>query len=96
MFTTARKFKGLEADVVIIVDIDAKTFEDEESKGLFYVGASRAKHYLDIIYVGDKDDLQNMVKNISDWYYPTPTIGIALSLNVKPISDQINKFNGRV
>lgn len=87
LFTTARKFKGLEADVIIIIDADAETFAEEESKRLFYVGASRAKHYLDIVYVGSKDKLQEMVENISDKRYPTPFIGIARSLNVKPISE---------
>ena len=36
------------AKVVILVDVDAKTFSIEEEKRVFYVGASRAKHYLDI------------------------------------------------
>ena len=85
LFTTARKFKGLESDVIIIIDVDAETFADEESKRLFYVGASRAKHYLDIIYIGDSKDMKDMVANISDKRYPTPFIGIARSLNVKPI-----------
>ncbi len=87
LFTTARKFKGLEADAIIIIDADAGTFADEESKRLFYVGASRAKHYLDIVFVGNKTDLEDMVSNISDKKYPTPFIGIARSLNVKPISN---------
>ena len=87
LFTSARKFKGLEADAIIIVDADADTFAEEESKRLFYVGASRAKHYLDIVFVGNKADLDAMVKNISNKPYPTPFIGIARSLNVKPMSN---------
>lgn len=54
---------------------------------LIYVGASRAKHYLDIVYVGDNQSLGEMVEQISDKKYPTPFIGIARSLNVKPISN---------
>lgn len=87
LFTTARKFKGLEADAIIIVDTDADTFADEESKRLFYVGSSRAKHYLDIVFVGNKTDLEKMVAPINDKKYPTPFIGIARSLNVKPMSN---------
>ena len=87
LFTTARKFKGLEADAVIIIDADADTFADEESKRLFYVGASRAKHYLDIVFIGEKAELENLVSNISAKKYPTPFIGIARSLNVKPVSN---------
>jgi len=86
LFTTARKFKGLEADVVIVIDADASVFEDEENKRLFYVGASRAKHYLDIVFIGDKSELELISKNISGKDYPTPIIGIARSLNVKPVS----------
>lgn len=87
LFTTARKFKGLEADAIIIIDIDADTFAEEDSKRLFYVGASRAKHFLDIIFIGGKQELENVVSNISNKRYPTPFIGIARSLNVKPISN---------
>lgn len=85
LFTTARKFKGLEADVIIIIDADAHTFSDDEDRRLFYVGASRAKHYLDIIFVGDNTQLSEMTVQISGKAFPTPYIGIARSLNVKPV-----------
>lgn len=87
LFTTARKFKGLEADAIIIIDADTETFADEEGKRLFYVGASRAKHYLDIVFVGGKAELEDIVSKIGDKKYPTPFIGIARSLNVKPMSE---------
>ena len=87
LFTTARKFKGLESDAIIMIDVDADTFADEDNKRLFYVGASRAKHNLDIIFNGDNTELEHVVSNISDKKYPTPFIGIARSLNVKPISN---------
>ena len=47
-FSTCRKFKGLEADIIILVDVDAETFTDEQIM-LFYVGTSRARICLDII-----------------------------------------------
>ena len=87
LFTTARKFKGLEADAIIIVDVDADSFADDEKRRLFYVGASRAKHYLDIVYAGDANALGDVVREISDKKYPTPIIGIARSLNVKPVNE---------
>lgn len=87
LFTTTRKFKGLEADAVIIIDVDAETFDGEEGKRLFYVGASRAKHSLDIVFIGDKTELADTVSKIDNKRYPTPIIGIARSLNVKPISN---------
>ena len=71
---------------MIVIDADASVFEDEENKRLFYVGASRAKHYLDIVFIGDKSELELISKNISGKDYPTPIIGIARSLNVKPVS----------
>ncbi|NLE84751.1 MAG: ATP-binding domain-containing protein [Chloroflexi bacterium] len=47
-FTSCRKFKGLEADAVILVDITKSTFEAENSL-LFYVGASRARFFLGLV-----------------------------------------------
>ena len=49
LFTTVRKFKGLEADVVICIDVDEETFKSEKAKNAFYVGTSRATTCLDII-----------------------------------------------
>ena len=51
LFTTVRKFKGLEADVVICVDVDATTFETEKNRNAFYVGSSRAKLFLEVLSV---------------------------------------------
>lgn len=65
LFTTVRKFKGLEADVVVLIDVDSKTFEDHIGKNLFYVGASRAKHFLDIFTISDEDDLREMARNLT-------------------------------
>lgn len=49
LFSTARKFKGLESDVVIVIDFDEDTFKDENAKNVFYVASSRAKHCLTFI-----------------------------------------------
>ena len=57
-FSTCRKFKGLEANVIILIDIDERFFNPPKNNSyigepnnlVFYVGASRAKHYLDIIF----------------------------------------------
>ena len=79
LFTTARKFKGLEADVVIIVDLDDKVFEpkqhinevtgereisNQESRMLFYVGASRAKYNLELIVTGGKDTIATINRQL--------------------------------
>lgn len=47
-FTTCRKFKGLEADAVILIDVERDTFYGDH-KLIYYVGASRAKFSLDIL-----------------------------------------------
>ena len=48
-FTTIRKFKGLEAEAVILLDIGVQTFSNAAQRMAFYVGASRAKIWLDIL-----------------------------------------------
>lgn len=47
-FSTCRKFKGLEADAVILVDVDEATFNPDMVL-LYYVGASRARLRLEIM-----------------------------------------------
>lgn len=67
LFTTVRKFKGLEASVVIIVDAVPKIFTAEafgddytvdpvRQRSLFYVGASRARNCLDVVFVGEEEN----------------------------------------
>lgn len=46
--TTCIRFKGLEADAIFMIDLNKDSFTGQ--KGLeFYVGTSRAKHFLDLI-----------------------------------------------
>lgn len=45
-FTTCRKFKGLESDVIILVDMDKDTFCEDQGEQLMYVGTSRARYKL--------------------------------------------------
>ena len=69
LFTTARKFKGLESDVVIIVDFDETAFKDDNAKSVFYVACSRAKHYLTLIASLDDAAMSKMVEDLQG--YPT-------------------------
>lgn len=62
LFTTASKYKGLESRAVIIVDIGAACFNDEEKKRNFYVACSRATQYLALFVNGD----DSKIKNIAD------------------------------
>ena len=52
-FTTCRKFKGLEADAIILVDVNKYSIMDNAK--LFYVGASRARLQLKVL--GDLSDI---------------------------------------
>ena len=61
LFTTVRKFKGLEADVIICVDVDEKTFSNDENCSLFYVGTSRAKTWLDIMTLSAPENLAQVI-----------------------------------
>lgn len=65
LFTTSRKFKGLEADVIILIDVDAETFNSEEARRVFYVGASRAKSYLEIISSSPIEDEVELYQSLS-------------------------------
>ncbi len=59
-FTTCRKFKGLESDVIIVVDIDKDTFDDDGEQ-LMYVGTSRARFKLScIINMTDEECIEIM------------------------------------
>lgn len=57
LFTTVRKFKGLESDVVICIDVDEDTFVNDTNRSLFYVGTSRAKTWLDIVTTTSQEEL---------------------------------------
>lgn len=61
-FTTCRKFKGLEADAIILIDVDRAVFEDENVL-IFYVGASRARIKLAITAILADDDCRNILQN---------------------------------
>lgn len=54
-FTTCRKFKGLESDVIIVLDIDKSTF-DGQGEQLMYVGTSRARYKLSCIVCMNEDE----------------------------------------
>ena len=57
-FTTCRKFKGLEADAIILIDVTKKALNKPENLN-FYVGASRARFYLNVIcQMSEKDCME--------------------------------------
>ena len=46
LFTSVCKFKGLEAKVILLIDILVNRLSNELHKRLVYVGTSRANTYL--------------------------------------------------
>lgn len=61
--TTCIRFKGLEANSIILIDLDKESFSN--FKGLeFYVGTSRAKLYLDFICNLSEHDYQNIIQGL--------------------------------
>lgn len=59
-FTTCRKFKGLESDVIILVDVTKESF-DEQGKKLCYVGASRARFKLVMVANLSDEEIADIV-----------------------------------
>ena len=66
LFTTCRKFKGLEADVVILLDVDKNTFE-QENVLIFYVGTSRARIKLEITAILSDDDCKEVLTSVLNY-----------------------------
>ena len=67
LFTTCRKFKGLEADNVVLIDVNEETFNPEDVM-MYYVGTSRAKTGLRIIATLDDEACSKLL--VSKFDYP--------------------------
>lgn len=63
IFSTCRKFKGLEADAIILIDVDGTSFNSDNVL-IFYVGTSRARLRLDIITELTNDDCSDILRNV--------------------------------
>lgn len=81
-FSTCRKFKGLEAEVVVLVDVDRSTFDDEHVL-LFYVGASRARTRLEILTQMTDEDCRTVLQERlnQEGYVKAPRRKLASALN---------------
>jgi len=55
-FTSIRKFKGLEAQAVLIVDFRFSEADNELARRIFYVGCSRANAYLQVALYRDTEE----------------------------------------
>ena len=59
-FFTCRRFKGLESDTIILVDVDKSEFTDDDRN--FYVGSSRAKFNLTVLTTMTKEDCKEILR----------------------------------
>ena len=84
-FSTCRKFKGLEADAVILVDVDADTFADNNIF-LYYVGTSRARLWLDIITTMDNEACTDVLQDAFEkrGHIRNPQKELAAAINAVP------------
>ena len=65
LFTTSRKFKGLESRAIIITDIDESCFSNDEKKRNFYVACSRATQHLALFVNADDEQVKAMADAIN-------------------------------
>lgn len=59
-FYSCRRFKGLEADAVLLIDINKACFDENDRN--FYVGASRAKFDLKIVFSSNDGECREILK----------------------------------
>lgn len=62
LFTTCRKFKGLESDAVILIDVDQTSFNKQNAM-LYYVGMSRARLRLDMVAQLEDEKCADFLQN---------------------------------
>jgi hypothetical protein len=55
-FTSTRKFKGLETNIALLVDLDLEFAKSEEAKRLYYVASSRAKYHFYLFGIGTNEE----------------------------------------
>ena len=61
--TTTRKYKGLEAKAVLLVDVEVSKLTDAVMQRMIYIGGSRANTYLKVAFYEDveKSDYRDIV-----------------------------------
>lgn len=86
LFTTCRKFKGLEADAIVLLDIDVETFSAENVLR-YYVGASRARIRLEMVTTMNDESCCYVLENYIHYTkkIKKPRRELALALNALPI-----------
>ena len=87
LFTTARKFKGLEADCVMVVDYDLRQYGDLDYSRLFYVASSRARQRLDVfVNVGDRE-VNDIGRDLDGPFGPIINLSNRLKMMIEKIKE---------
>lgn len=81
-FTTCRKYKGLEADVIIMVDLDNDVFTDNAEQ-IMYVGSSRARFNLSLVANINEEACVSMLEKLSIKKSRKPSKAFAALYNAK-------------
>ena len=81
-FTTCRKFKGLEADAVVVVDMDYDKLLDGGEQ-LLYVGSSRARYQLTLVVEMDDEDCNRLLDVMNIKRAKKPGKAVAALYNAK-------------
>ena len=66
--TTTRKYKGLEAKAVLLVDVEVSKLTDAVMQRMIYIGGSRANTYLKVAFYEDveKSDYRGIVDALQE------------------------------
>lgn len=89
---SCRRFKGLEADAVILVDVTADLWVEYDNDSVykpkpglvFYTGASRAKHELRIVCDMGSDDFTEVIEEMKVVSRRNPAKAFAKQINALP------------
>ena len=79
--TTTRKFKGLEAKAVLLVDVEVSKLTDPVMQRMIYIGGSRANSYLKVAFYEDvaKGDYRGIVDALQAQMKKNATVGTAVT-----------------
>ncbi len=83
LFTTCRKFKGLESDAIILIDVTKKFLSEQESRNILYVGTSRARFELCVIASLNEDEINEILTAEKMTKTKNPEKALANILNTK-------------
>ncbi len=82
LVTTCRKFKGLEADAIVMIDLD-ETMEDQKMEKLIYVGTSRARYGLSLVASLSEEQCAQMLRQRGMRSGKNPRKSLATAYNAK-------------